>query len=144
MESWGRSEKREEGEGEPGVCGLRDGPFHWEEGRSPAPSGWRSGCRGSSSQHTPVAQGLALTWSTCPLFFFFINLFIYLFLAALGLRCCAWAFYSCGVRASHCSGPSCCGARALGARASVVVACGLSSCGLRALERRLSSCGAQA
>ena len=28
-------------------------------------------------------------------FFFLINLFIYLFLAALGLRCCAWAFSSC-------------------------------------------------
>ena len=27
--------------------------------------------------------------------FFKINLFIYLFLAALGLRCCAWAFSSC-------------------------------------------------
>ena len=26
----------------------------------------------------------------------FIYLFIYLFLAALGLRCCAWAFSSCG------------------------------------------------
>ena len=37
-----------------------------------------------------------------------------------------------------------CGARALGAWASVVVACGLSSCGSRALEHRLSSCGAQA
>ena len=24
-----------------------------------------------------------------------INLFIYLFLAALGLRCCTWAFSSC-------------------------------------------------
>ena len=66
---------------------------------------------------------------------FFFN-FIYLFLAALGLRC--------GVRASHCSGFSCCGARALGARASVVVARGLSSCGSRALERRLSSCGSRA
>ena len=33
------------------------------------------------------------------LFFFnkFIY-FIYLFLAALGLRCCAWAFSSCGER----------------------------------------------
>ena len=30
------------------------------------------------------------------LFFFFFNLFIYLFLAALGPRCCAWAFSSCG------------------------------------------------
>ena len=28
------------------------------------------------------------------LFFFYINLFI--FLATLGLRCCAWAFSSCG------------------------------------------------
>ena len=27
-----------------------------------------------------------------------INLFIYLFLAALGLHCCAWAFSSCGER----------------------------------------------
>ena len=42
--------------------------------------------------------------------------FIYLFLAALGLRC--------GARASHCGGFSCCRAQALGARASVVVACG--------------------
>ena len=31
-------------------------------------------------------------------FFFFINLFIYLFLAVLGLRCCARAFSSCGKR----------------------------------------------
>ena len=50
----------------------------------------------------------------------------------------------CGARASHCSGFSRCRARALGAQASVVVACGLSSCGSRALERRLSSCGARA
>ena len=31
-------------------------------------------------------------------FFFLINLFIYLFLAALGLRCCVLAFSSCGER----------------------------------------------
>ena len=73
----------------------------------------------------------------------FLN-FIYLFLAVLGLCCCAWAFSSCGKRASHCSGFSCCRARALGMRASVVVARGLSSCGLWALERRLSSCGTRA
>ena len=30
--------------------------------------------------------------------FFKIYLFIYLFLAALGLCCCAWAFSSCGER----------------------------------------------
>ena len=49
----------------------------------------------------------------------------------------------CGARASHCNGFSCCGAWALGMWASVVTACGLSSCGARALEHRLSSCGAQ-
>ena len=71
-------------------------------------------------------------------------MFIYLFLAALGLCCCAWAFSSCGergysllqVQASHCGGFSCCRAWALGARASVVVAHGLSSCGARALLLR--------
>ena len=31
-------------------------------------------------------------------FFVFINLLIYLFLAALGLHCCAWAFCSCSER----------------------------------------------
>ena len=76
--------------------------------------------------------------------FFFLNTFIYLFLAALGLCCCARAFSSCSVWASHCGGFSCCRSRALGAWASVIVARGLSSCGSRALERRLSSCGARA
>ena len=59
------------------------------------------------------------------LIFFNINLFIYLFLAALGLHCCARAFSSCGEWGLLFS----CGARALGAWASVVVARGLSSCG---------------
>ena len=53
--------------------------------------------------------------------------FIYLFLAALGLHGCAWAFSSCGERASHCGGVSCGGAWALGVRASVVMARGLHS-----------------
>ena len=74
---------------------------------------------------------------------FFFN-FVYLFLAALGLCCCARAFSSCGEWASHCGDFSCCRARALGVQASVVVARRLSSCGSRALERRLSSCGARA
>ena len=78
---------------------------------------------------------------------------MYLFLAALGLHCCAWAFSSCGERgatlrcgvwASHYGGFSCCGAWALGMWASVVVARGLSSCGSRALDHRLSSCGIRA
>ena len=46
---------------------------------------------------------------------------MYLFLAALGLRC--------GARASHCGGFSCCGTQALGARASVAVARGVQSAG---------------
>ena len=81
-------------------------------------------------------------------FFFKFNLF----LAALGLHCCAQAFSSCGDRgllfvAVHgllLVVASRCGAQALGAQASVVVAHGLSSCGSWALECRLSSCGAQA
>ena len=73
---------------------------------------------------------------------FFLNkfiYFIYLFLAALGLRSCVRAFSSCGERgllfvAVH---------GLLIAVASLVVARGLSSCGSRALECRLSSCGAR-
>ena len=45
--------------------------------------------------------------------------------------------FGCSVRASHCSGFSCCGAWALACK-------GFSSCGSRALERRLNSLGAQA
>ena len=106
--------------------------------------------------------GKASLTSLCTIWFhlynilFFSNkfiLFIYLFLAALSLHCCARAFSSlwwagatlcCGVRASHCGVFCCCRARALGARASVVVVHGLSSCGSRALEHRFSSCGAWA
>ena len=43
--------------------------------------------------------------------------FIYLFLAALGLPCGAWA--------PHCSGFSCCTAQSLGTRVSVVMDHGL-------------------
>ena len=50
----------------------------------------------------------------------------------------------CGARASHCGGFSCCAARALGEQASVAVARELSSWCSRALERRLSNCGARA
>ena len=87
-------------------------------------------------------------------FLFVFNTFIYfiyfwlhwVFVAAHGFLYLrgAGAALSCGARASHCGGFSCCGARALGTWASVVVALRLSSCGLRALERRLSSCGARA
>ena len=82
--------------------------------------------------------------------FFLINFF---FLVALGFRCCARAFYSCGeqgllfvaVRGLLIAVASLVAEHgALGACASVVVARGLSSCGSQALERRLSSCGARA
>ena len=87
--------------------------------------------------------------------FYFIYKFIlfYLFLAALGLRCCTRAFSSCGeqgllfvaVRGLLIVVASlCCRAWALGMRASVVVARGLSSCGTQSLKWRLSSCGTQA
>ena len=80
-------------------------------------------------------------------------LFVCFLLATLGLHCCAGAFSSwgergatlhCGAQTSHRGGFSCFGARVLGVWASVVVARGLNSCGLRALEGRLSSCGARA
>ena len=86
-------------------------------------------------------------------FFLFINLFIYLFLAVSDLRCCVWAFSSCGERGLLFVvvhgllievASLCCGAQALGVQASVVVARGLSICGSWALECRLSSCGARA
>ena len=71
----------------------------------------------------------------------FIHSFIHLFMAALGLRCCAWAFSSCSKRGLLfvvvrrlliAVASLCCRARALGAQASVVVAHRLSSCGSRA------------
>ena len=56
--------------------------------------------------------------------FLYFSIFSCVFLAALGLRCCTWAFSSCSpsytVWASHYSGFSCCRARDLGMRASVV------------------------
>ena len=84
--------------------------------------------------------------------YFILFYSIYLFLAALGLCCCTLAFSSCGerglllvgVQASHCGGFSLLQNMALGVWASVVVARGLNSCGSRALECRLSGCGARA
>ena len=67
---------------------------------------------------------------------------IYLFLAALGLHCCAWVFSSCAkhrllsvcsAQASRCSAFSCCGAQALGRAGSAAVPHGLScsmACGI--------------
>ena len=52
----------------------------------------------------------------------FVVFFCVCVCAALGLRCCVRAFFSCGVQASHCSDFPCCETWALGAQASVVVA----------------------
>ena len=61
------------------ACGISP-----DQGLNPCPLHWQA------DSQPPRHQG-------SPLFFFFlINLYIYLFLAALGLRCCAWAFSSCG------------------------------------------------
>ena len=71
--------------------------------------------------------------------------FIYLFMAALGLCCCAWVFSSCGERGLHSllwrAGFSLQWLlllRSTGSRRA-----GFSSCGTPALERRLRSCGAR-
>ena len=56
-----------------------------------------------------------------------------IFFSVLGLRCCTWAFSTCGVRASHCSGFACCGAWTLGRMGSAVVVHRLGSsaaCGI--------------
>ena len=75
---------------------------------------------------------------------FVFYMFIYLFLASLGLHCRAgvlelWRgelLFSCG---SHSSGFSRCGAWPVAHAASVAVECGFSSCGSQALEHRLNS-----
>ena len=64
----------------------------------------------------------------------FTVLSILFLLAVLGLHWCSWAFSSCGVQASHCSGFSCCRIRALGCA-------GFRSCIAWAGEHRPSSYG---
>ena len=118
-------------------CSAACGIFP-DQGSNPCPLHWQEDSQPLHHQGSPIHS-----------FFKKINLFM----AVLGTRCCAWASSSCGewgptlhcgARASHCRGLSCCGVRAPGMQASVVVARGLSSCGSRALEWRLSSCGARA
>ena len=84
---------------------------------------------------------------------FKINFILFLFLAALGLRCYAQAFSSYDGRGLLfvamrrlliAVASLCCGAQARGSQASVVMALGLHNCGLWALEHRRGSCGALA
>ena len=79
--------------------------------------------------------------------------FMYLFLAALRLRCFSQAFssrdkqgllFNMVQRLLIMVASPVAANRIQVTWASVAVACGLSSCGLEALERGLSSCGAQA
>ena len=63
-------------------------------------------------------------WTTRE-FSFLRHFFIYLFLIGRGLCCCMWVFSSCGPRASHCSGFSCCGSWARAHRLSCPEACGI-------------------
>ena len=69
---------------------------------------------------------------------FLTSFFFFFFLAALGLRCCAWAFSSCGEQGL----PFLVVWRLLIAVASLVAECGLSSYSARALGHAgFSSCG---
>ena len=69
-------------------------------------------------------------------FFFFFNFFFfYLFIGCVGSSFMCEGFLQLRQAGTTLH---------RGARASVVVAHGLGSCGSRALERRLSSCGARA
>ena len=54
----------------------------------------------SSRAVAPVPLGFTLVWVCCEYAQFSYSSFIFLiyFLAVLGLRCCAWAFSSCGER----------------------------------------------
>ena len=81
-------------------------------------------------------SSLCVHWSST----LFFNI---LFLAALGLHWCTWAFPSCGeqgllsswsMRASHCGSFSCC-------RAPALEPANFSGCGSQALEHGLGSCG---
>ena len=108
-------------------CGPQSQGGSGEIGVGPpaAPCGGLTGLASSKPLHRPL-PGAALSWAgwasrECSrsiiqgciptwvfLFLFFINLFLF---------GCVWASSGCGVRASRCSGFSCCEARALGARA---------------------------
>ena len=60
-----------------------------------------------------------------PFFFFFFRIYLFNVLVVVGLCCCTWAFSSCCMWVSHCSGFSCCRREALAPWALVVVVHGL-------------------
>ena len=93
----------------------------------------------------PVQCWIEVVGSHCclTLIYLFIYLSIYLFIyGCVGSSLLCWVFVAahglcCGAWASHCGGFSL--LQSMGSRHA-----GFSSCGSRALECRLSSCGAQA
>ena len=66
------------------------------------------------------------------------SLLMFLFLVALSLCCCTWAFSKCSKQVSLCEGFSYC-EQVLGTQASGVAALP-PTCDLRVLELRLSNC----
>ena len=104
------------------------------------------------SRHTwhVMNKGIWAVDSLCISLFYFILFYVLkilfiLFLAALGLCCCTRAFSSCSERgyfSLQCAGVSLQWLLLLWSMGSRRA--GFSSCGSRALEHRLSSCGAWA
>ena len=106
---------------------------------------WRA--KGGECGSQRAAQGILMVMEVFPIFFFFINLFIlffyfwlrWVFVAARRLSLVA---ASGGYSSLRCTGFSLRWLLLLRSRGSRHM--GFSSCGSRALERRLSSCGARA
>ena len=78
------------------------------------------------------------------LFFLSFGSFIYLFLATWGLRCCTWAFSSCSKWGLLFAVRGLLIGWLLLWQSTGSRHTGFSSCGSRALDHRLSSCGARA
>ena len=79
----------------------------------------------------PLSSALHRFWwkAVGCLLFFKMYLFVYCSSTVAGLWCCTWAFSSCCVQASHCSGFSCCRAQAVGTQAWVLAVRGLGKWG---------------
>ena len=99
-----------------GSATVAHGPSHSvacgifpDQGLNPCPLHWQADSQPLRHQGSPLQSYFKTTSQpasfgsqrTALILFFFFNLFIYfiyLFLAALGLRCCVRAFSSCGER----------------------------------------------
>ena len=68
-----------------------------DQGSNPHPLQWKHEILTTDHQGSPSRLFFFLN-KGCTFFFFLSNLFIYLFLAALGLHCCVPAFSSCSER----------------------------------------------